>query len=105
MATTSCATISISPQCPLPPRQRDVLRGLAESKVYKQIALDAGITVSTVRSHIVILYKRLGVIDRGQAVIAAYKRGWLLGEAQPLWRLAAINGEKVAEPVLDDEGQ
>ena len=63
--------------CPLSRRELDALRGLAEGKVYKQIAEDLGIGSSTVRSHLHHAYTKLGVTDRAQAVLLAIDRGWL----------------------------
>lgn len=62
---------------PLSPQQRHVLRGLADGKVYKEIALDMGVSASTVRTHVHVVYKKLGVVDRAQAVLQATERGWL----------------------------
>ena len=49
--------------CPLSRREMDVLRGLAEGKVYKQIALNLGLSASTVRSHLHNAYGKLGAAD------------------------------------------
>jgi putative nucleotidyltransferase with HDIG domain len=62
---------------PLSARERQVLIGLAEGKVYKQIAADLGLQASTVRSHLHRIYTRLGAVDRAQAVLLARERGWL----------------------------
>lgn len=76
--TLECSGLTrITVMCPLPPRQRAVLMGLAEGKVHKQIARDLGISVGAVRSHTMHICRWLKVIDRAQAVIAAYERGWL----------------------------
>ena len=63
--------------CPLSVREMDALRGLAEGKVYKQIAQDLSLSVSTVRTHLHNVYKKIGAIDRAQAVLMARDRGWL----------------------------
>jgi putative nucleotidyltransferase with HDIG domain len=63
--------------CPLSERELDVLRLLAEGKVYKQIAQDLHLSASTVRSHLHRAYKRMGVADRTQAVLVAREQGWL----------------------------
>ena len=63
--------------CPLSARELDVLRRLAEGKVYKQIALDEGISPSTVRNHLHTAYSKLGVVDRAQAVLTAREQGWI----------------------------
>ena len=62
---------------PLSDRERDALRGLAEGKVYKEIAADLGLSASTVRSHLSSAYAKLEVGDRAQAVLLAAERGWL----------------------------
>jgi putative nucleotidyltransferase with HDIG domain len=67
---------STSP-CPLSARELEVLRRLAEGKVYKQIALELGLSTSTVRTHLHNVYGKLGAVDRAQAVLIASERGWL----------------------------
>jgi DNA-binding CsgD family transcriptional regulator len=54
-----------------------VLQRLAEGSVYKQIAYDLALTVSTIRSHLQNIYRKLGVVDRAQAVLVASEHGWL----------------------------
>ena len=63
--------------CPLSARELDVLKQLAEGKVYKQIALDLSLSTSTVRTHLHNTYAKLGAVDRAQAVLLATQRGWL----------------------------
>jgi putative nucleotidyltransferase with HDIG domain len=63
--------------CPLSARELDVLRRLAEGKVYKQIAQDLDLSASTVRSHLHNVYGKLGALDRAQAVLIATDRGWI----------------------------
>jgi putative nucleotidyltransferase with HDIG domain len=63
--------------CPLSDRELDVLRGLAQGKVYKQIASELALSTSTVRSHLHNVYGKLGAVDRAQAVLSATQRGWL----------------------------
>jgi putative nucleotidyltransferase with HDIG domain len=62
---------------PLSERQHAVLKLLAEGKLYKQIALELGLSTSTVRSHLNNTYAKLDVTDRAQAVLRAAERGWL----------------------------
>jgi putative nucleotidyltransferase with HDIG domain len=62
---------------PLSPRETDALRGLAEGKVYKVIAQEQGMSSSTVRTHLHNVYRKLGVVDRAQAVLLATEMGWL----------------------------
>jgi len=63
--------------CPLSGREVDALRGLAEGKVYKQIAQELSLSVSTVRTHLHNVYRKTGAVDRAQAVLIARDRGWL----------------------------
>jgi putative nucleotidyltransferase with HDIG domain len=63
--------------CPLSGRELDALRGLAEGKVYKEIAEHLSLSASTVRTHLHNVYRKLGAIDRAQAVLIARDRGWI----------------------------
>jgi putative nucleotidyltransferase with HDIG domain len=63
--------------CPLTRREREVLERLAAGAVYKQIAADLSVSVSSVRTHLHNVYAKLGVIDRAQAVLAAARQGWI----------------------------
>ena len=67
---------SIDP-CPLSTREVEVLKRLAEGKVYKQIAHELALSTSTVRTHLHNIYGKLGAVDRAQAVLYATERGWL----------------------------
>ncbi len=63
--------------CPLSRRELDALRGLAEGKVYKEIAGEMGLSASTVRTHLHNVYRKIGAADRAQAVLVARERGWV----------------------------
>jgi putative nucleotidyltransferase with HDIG domain len=63
--------------CPLSRREIDALRGLAEGKVYKQIAQELSLSVSTIRTHLHNVYRKIGAVDRAQAVLIARDRGWI----------------------------
>ncbi len=63
--------------CPLSGREIEVLKRLAEGKVYKQIAVELSLSTSTVRTHLHNIYGKLGAVDRAQAVLIATERGWL----------------------------
>lgn len=63
--------------CPLSSRETEVLKRLAEGKVYKQIALELSLSTSTVRTHLHNIYGKFGAVDRAQAVLMATERGWL----------------------------
>jgi putative nucleotidyltransferase with HDIG domain len=62
---------------PLTPRETEMVRKLGDGMVYKQIACDLDLQVSTVRTHLYNTYKKLGVADRAQAVLLATSNGWL----------------------------
>lgn len=63
--------------CPLSKREIDALRGLAEGRVYKEIAAEMGLSASTVRTHLHNVYRKIGAADRAQAVLVARERGWI----------------------------
>jgi DNA-binding CsgD family transcriptional regulator len=71
------ASCSSSLPSPLSSRETQMVQKLAEGKLYKQIAVDFGVTVSTVRTHLYNSYRKLGVADRAQAVLLATSRGWI----------------------------
>ncbi len=62
---------------PLSDRETAVLRILADGKVYKVIATELGVSISTVRTHLHNVYTKLGVDDRAQAVLRATELGWI----------------------------
>lgn len=65
-----------SPFKKLTVRERDVLRGLVVGRNAEEIAIDAGIAVSTVRTHIKGLLRKLGVNSQLAAVALARAAGW-----------------------------
>ena len=73
---TGAAKRTVEP-CPLSGREVEVLKRLAEGKVYKQIAHELSLSTSTVRTHLHNTYAKLGAVDRAQAVLIATERGWL----------------------------
>lgn len=62
---------------PLSARETEVLRLLAKGQRYKVIAGGLGTSPSTVRTHINNIYRKMGVVDRAQAVLVATERGWI----------------------------
>jgi putative nucleotidyltransferase with HDIG domain len=72
----SAAKRNVDP-CPLSSREVEVLKRLAEGKVYKQIAHELELSTSTVRTHLHNTYAKLGAVDRAQAVLMATERGWI----------------------------
>lgn len=63
--------------CPLTDRELRLLARLADGAVYKQIAFELSLSVSTVRTHLHNIYRKLGVINRAQAVLMANEYGWI----------------------------
>jgi DNA-binding NarL/FixJ family response regulator len=59
----------------LSPRERQVLSLLAAGKSNKEIASALSIAEITVKCHLTVIFLRLNVTDRTQAVIAAVQRG------------------------------
>lgn len=53
----------------LPPRLKQVLDFLARGHLYKEIADELGITYDTVNSYIKVIYERLNVHSRSEAVL------------------------------------
>jgi putative nucleotidyltransferase with HDIG domain len=67
----------VNEPCPLSSRELDVLRHLSEGMVYKQIAGEMQLSVSTIRTHLHNVYGKIGAVDRAQAVLTARDRGWI----------------------------
>lgn len=69
------ALASRKPQSELTAREREVLALLARGKCNKEIASALNIAEITVKCHLSVIFLRLNVTDRTQAVIAAAQRG------------------------------
>jgi two-component system, NarL family, response regulator LiaR len=63
--------------CPLTPRELDVLRAAARGLGNKQIALELGMSARTVQTHLTSVFARLGVSSRTEAVLLALQKGWV----------------------------
>ena len=59
-------------------REQEVLALLADGLVNKQIAARLGISANTVKTHLELLFEKLGVATRAEAVATGVKRGLLL---------------------------
>lgn len=55
----------------LTPAQLRILIGLQRGLLNKQIAFEMGVTEATVKAHMTAIFRKLGVLNRTQAVIAA----------------------------------
>ncbi|HEX9185394.1 MAG TPA: response regulator transcription factor [Burkholderiales bacterium] len=60
---------------PLTPRQREVLKGIAEGRSTKRIAADLGLSVKTVETHRAQIMERLGIRDVAGLVRYAMRTG------------------------------
>src|SRR5207302_9839421 len=59
-------------------REREILGLLAEGLGNKQIAARLGISTHTVKTHLELLFDKLGVSSRAEAVAVGVRRGLLL---------------------------
>jgi two-component system, NarL family, response regulator LiaR len=59
----------------LTPRERDVLRLLAQGLINKEIAQELGIGDKTVKTHVSNILSKLGVLSRTQAAVYAVQMG------------------------------
>ncbi len=64
----------------LTPRQIDVIKGIAKGLPNKLIAYELGLTEGTVKVHMTVILKTLGVTNRTAAVMEAVKRGYISKE-------------------------
>lgn len=62
-----------APLASLTPRQRDVLRLLAEGKPSKVIARELDISEATVKVHLLAVFRALGARNRTEAVVIAHR--------------------------------
>jgi len=58
-------------------REREILDLLADGLGNKQIAGRLGISTNTVKTHLELLFEKLDVASRAEAVASAVRRGWL----------------------------
>jgi DNA-binding CsgD family transcriptional regulator/HD-like signal output (HDOD) protein len=77
LPSASCQRLRATEPCPLTGQELRILQRLAKGLVYKEIAQDLALSVSTVRTHLHNIYRKLGVGDRAQAVLFATQRGWV----------------------------
>lgn len=63
----------------LTPRQREVWALLVQGKPNKVICRQLGLSESTVKTHLAVIFQKLGVHSRTEAVVAAARMGLRLG--------------------------
>lgn len=56
-------------------REREILVLLAQGRLYKEIAAELGIALSTVRAHVHAIYEKMQVQSRTEAVVKFLGRG------------------------------
>lgn len=59
-------------------REREILGLLADGLGNKQIAAQLGISTNTVKTHLELLFEKLGVSSRAEAVATGVRRGLLM---------------------------
>jgi DNA-binding NarL/FixJ family response regulator len=74
-AETAVAIAEHATDCPLSPREVDVLRFIAAGNANKEIGALLSLTEVTVKSHVKSILSKLGANDRTHAVTIALKRG------------------------------
>ena len=62
------------PADPLSPRQSDILKGIIDGKSNVDIAKDLGISPAVVRDHTSVIFEKLGVTNRTEAVAVALRK-------------------------------
>lgn len=65
------------PYEPLSRREMEVLAELTKGMSNKEIATELGISHQTVKNHVTSILRKLGVEDRTQATLYAFRRGWV----------------------------
>ncbi len=61
----------------LSPRQQEIAALIAEGKTNREIAEQLGIDISTVDSHRVLIYRKLGVRNAVELTHIAIRKGWV----------------------------
>jgi DNA-binding CsgD family transcriptional regulator len=64
--------------CALAEKELRAVSAIAKGMTYKEMADRFGVTTSTVHSQLSAAYKRLGVVNAAQAVLACLRAGWLV---------------------------
>lgn len=61
----------------LTPREREVLRAVAEGRTNVEIAAALGLSAATVKTHLDHVFAKIGTGDRAAAVARALRQGWI----------------------------
>jgi len=76
--TTRDDGVAGQPVASLTNREREILALLADGLGNKQIAARLGISTNTVKTHLELLFEKIGVSSRAEAVATGVRRGLLL---------------------------
>lgn len=76
--TSEGYTRDVGQSAPLTNREREILALLADGLGNKQIAARLGVSPNTVKTHLELLFDKIGVRSRAEAVAVGVKRGMLL---------------------------
>lgn len=69
---------------PLTERELEILRKVSDGMTNAEIGYALGISAQTVKNHVTSILRKLAVNDRTQAVVTAFRRGWLtIGDEAP----------------------
>lgn len=93
------ALSAVPDDCPLTPRQFEVLLALCEGCSYRQVGEQVGIAASTVRAHVHQITSRLGVSDIKQAIVTTTRKGWLPWQMPPRQLRRQERPEVTADPL------
>ncbi|HEV2108555.1 MAG TPA: response regulator transcription factor [Thermomicrobiales bacterium] len=74
---------STSPFAPLTERELEILRKVSDGMTNAEIGFALGISAQTVKNHVTSILRKLAVNDRTQAVVTAFRRGWLTIDEEP----------------------
>ncbi|HEY2164600.1 MAG TPA: helix-turn-helix transcriptional regulator [Gemmatimonadaceae bacterium] len=72
------ASVTAQAGASLTNREREILALLADGLGNKQIAARLGISTNTVKTHLELLFEKIGVSSRAEAVATGVRRGLLL---------------------------
>ena len=75
VATRLMTRVRVPSQDSLSPRELEVLRLVAKGKANKEIGTALHISTATVKTHLIHIYAKLGVVDRTSAVTTALAKG------------------------------
>jgi DNA-binding NarL/FixJ family response regulator len=74
---TSRAHVEVPEDCPLSPREYQVLRHAALGMTNRKIGDKVGLSEDTIKTHLRRVLVKLSARDRTSAVATGYEEGWL----------------------------